>query len=334
MRALELHDLGDGVGLVVLGVRLLHRRRHQVVVAARDEQQRGPVGVLVVDVRALVAGLEAGEGALPEDAPGRRDVVALVQLAPALLAEGVGERVLPLLGRQADGLVPVGRVLQHRPRRLHLRQGDDLHALGRGGIDRHADGSEAVVEEDLGEHAAGRMPDQDRGLTDPLHDLLEVVDDRGDREGLYGRGVGVERLHLDLEPGVGGRQHPVAPALVVLDPLLPAAGRHPEAVDQDDGALRGRVGAHSSPPCRSGWRPEHGAAGAPGQGRAAAGVRTPWSARATRARRGPAPPPGEVLRVDVVAGGGGDHLGHRVPFLGWVPHWGQRPTRSTRLAPW
>src|SRR3712207_7337890 len=40
----------------------------------------------------------------------------------------------------------------------------------------------------------------------------------------------------------GGGEHAVAAALVVLDPLLPAAGGYPESVDQHDGVWGGRVG--------------------------------------------------------------------------------------------
>jgi hypothetical protein len=51
-----LLDLRDGPGLVVLGVRPLHRRRHEVVLTTGEEQQRGPVVVVVVDPRVLSAG--------------------------------------------------------------------------------------------------------------------------------------------------------------------------------------------------------------------------------------------------------------------------------------
>src|SRR5215213_8500168 len=49
VRALELLDLGDRVGLVVPGVGLLDLRRHEVVRAAGDEQQRRTCVVGVVD---------------------------------------------------------------------------------------------------------------------------------------------------------------------------------------------------------------------------------------------------------------------------------------------
>ena len=84
-------------------------------------------------------------------------MVALVERARLLLAERVGERVVPLLVREADGPVAVGRVLEHRERRLDLRERHALDALGRRRVDRHAGGAEAVVEQDLREHAAGRV---------------------------------------------------------------------------------------------------------------------------------------------------------------------------------
>ena len=63
---------------------------------------------------------------------------------------------------------------------------------------------------------------------------LEVLDDLRHGHRLDRRRVGVERLDLDLEAGVGGGEHAVAARLVVGDPVLPAARRDPEAVDQDD----------------------------------------------------------------------------------------------------
>ena len=100
--ALVLLHLGQRVlRLVVLGVRPLDRRRHQVVLAAGDEQQRRPLVVLVVDPVVVVAGVDVRQRAAPEDAARRRDVVALVQRQRLLLAERVGERVVPLLGREA-----------------------------------------------------------------------------------------------------------------------------------------------------------------------------------------------------------------------------------------
>ena len=80
------------------------------------------------------------------------------------------------------------------------------------------------------------------GLSSPADDL-QVLHDRGQRELRDGRGIGVERLDLDLETGVGRREDAEALLLVVRLPVLPAPGGHPEAVDQDD-----RVGSPRSRP--------------------------------------------------------------------------------------
>ena len=67
--------------------------------------------------------------------------------------------------------------------------------------------------------------------------------------------VGVERLDLDLEARVGGGDDRGALRFVVGDPVLPAAGRDPESVDQDDGVDGRRVGVHAClPSCRVGHR--------------------------------------------------------------------------------
>src|SRR5829696_9506256 len=60
-----LLHLGHGVGLVVLGVGPLDAGGLEVVLAARDEQQRRPVVVFVVDERVLVAGLDGGQRTAP-----------------------------------------------------------------------------------------------------------------------------------------------------------------------------------------------------------------------------------------------------------------------------
>jgi hypothetical protein len=50
-----------------------------------------------------------------------------------------------LLRREPNGAVAVGGILQHREARLDLRRRDDLDALGRHGVDRHARGAEALI---------------------------------------------------------------------------------------------------------------------------------------------------------------------------------------------
>src|SRR5215211_377164 len=118
--ALVLLELGDRVRLVVLGVGPLDARRHEVILAARNEQQWRSAVVLVVDPRGLVAGLEVGEQDAPQNRPRCWDCVAVVQRSGVLLAERVRERVLPLLVRKADGAMSVGRVPEDRKQRLDL----------------------------------------------------------------------------------------------------------------------------------------------------------------------------------------------------------------------
>src|SRR5919112_2989286 len=86
---------------VVLGVRLLDRRRHDVVLAARYEQERRALLVAEVDVGVLVTRREVRKHPVPHEATRRRDVVALVGLLGVLLGEGVGEGVVPLLFGEA-----------------------------------------------------------------------------------------------------------------------------------------------------------------------------------------------------------------------------------------
>src|SRR5918995_2426540 len=68
-----------------------------------------------------------------------------------------------------------------------------------------------------------------------------MLDDRRDGQSLYRGGVFVQRLNLDLKAWVCGSHHAVSLVLVVLDPVLPAAGGHPEPMDQDDGVWSARI---------------------------------------------------------------------------------------------
>ena len=79
------------------------------------------------------------------------------------------------------------------------------------------------------------------GRVEAADDRLEVLDDLRHGDLLDRRRVGVQRLDLDLEPGVGRRQHREALALVVGDPVLPAPRGHPEPVDEDDRVGRCRL---------------------------------------------------------------------------------------------
>jgi hypothetical protein len=73
------------------------------------------------------------------------------------------------------------------------------------------------------------------GASELPYDALEVLHDGGDGQGLDRGGVLAQRFDLNLEARVGGGEHAVAFALVALDPPLPAARGHPQAVDEDDG---------------------------------------------------------------------------------------------------
>src|SRR5919112_6274322 len=79
--ALELLVVCYRLGVaVVLGVGLVYRRRHDVVLAARYEQERRPLLVAEVDVGVLVTRREVRKHPVPYEAPRRGDVVALVGL--------------------------------------------------------------------------------------------------------------------------------------------------------------------------------------------------------------------------------------------------------------
>ena len=90
------------------------------------------------------------------------------------------------------------------------------------------------------------------GLGEVVEDLQELgndvlqVRDRIRHGDVLDRGrILAQRLDFDLEAGIGGREHAVPAALEVGDPVLPAARRHPQAVDQHHGVGIGDlVGCH------------------------------------------------------------------------------------------
>jgi hypothetical protein len=59
-----------------------------------------------------------------------------------------------LLGCQVDGLVEIGRTLQHRESSLELRKGEFEDASHRGRVDGNPRGPEPAIEQDLRECAA------------------------------------------------------------------------------------------------------------------------------------------------------------------------------------
>ena len=85
--------------------------------------------------------------------------------------------------------------------------------------------------------------------------MFSHVDDLRHLE-LFDRfGVCPERLDLDFEPRIRGCEDRVALGLVVRLPVLPAPGRHPEAVDQDDRVRLGPARISATVPPRRSLRP-------------------------------------------------------------------------------
>ena len=192
-----------------------------------------------------------------EDSARRRDVVAVIQRARLGLGEGVRERLVPLLARERDGTLALRDVEEYRCKGPQLVRWGGAHALGRRRVERNARGADAAVEEQLHESAAGRVPNEDGRRAELADGRFEVGDDLRDRECDDRRWVGVQRLDFYLEAGVGGGKDAVALGLVVCFPVLPAAWRDPEPMDEDD-----RVGvAHRYVPSqrRTGVAPLDGA---------------------------------------------------------------------------
>src|ERR671920_1899332 len=107
-----------------------------------------------------------------------------------------------------------------------------------------------MVEQDLGEGAPEGVAHDDRGAIQLSYDAFEMLDYGGNGQGLDRGWVLAQGLDLYLQARVCGGENAIALALVALDPPLPAAGGHPEAVHQHDGVggtrLRGVVIGHGT----------------------------------------------------------------------------------------
>src|SRR3712207_5888105 len=148
---------------------------------------------------------------------------------------------MELLRSERDGPVAVGGVPQHGEASPDLRDWNDLDALGGHGVYRYARCTVPVVEQDLHEQATEGVAHDNRRALQLAYDTLVVLHDCGDRQRLDRGGVLVQRLYLYLKAGVGRSEHPIAAALVALDPVLPASWGHPEPMDQDDGVWSTRI---------------------------------------------------------------------------------------------
>src|ERR671916_1024894 len=183
---------------VVLGVGLAYRWGHDVVLAARYEQERRAVLVAEVDVGVLVTRREVGKHPIPHEAPRRGDVVALVGLLGVLLGEGVGEGVVELLFGEAHRPHSVGGVPKHGEGGPYLRDRHHPYTLGRHGVYGNADGPVAVVEQDLGERPTEGVAHDDRGAIELAYDSFEMLDDGGGGQGPDRGGVIPEGLDFYL----------------------------------------------------------------------------------------------------------------------------------------
>src|SRR4029453_17574626 len=95
------------------------------------------------------------------------------------------------------------------------------------------------------------MTYEDRWCLELLDHDFEMLHERGNREPLDGRWIAVERFDLDLEPRIRWSEDAVALGFIARDPVLPAARRHPEAMNQYDRIGTFRLRGHGVSPCGS-----------------------------------------------------------------------------------
>ena len=127
----------------------------------------------------------------------------------------------------------VGRVTDHRGRRLQGRDGQGQHAPERCGVDSHGCRRQAAPGEDLRQQPAEGVADDRRLLGQASDDLVEVVGDLPHR--LVGEHLGMGLGLLDggrvVRPA--GRERDVAGLLEQRRPAIPTARQQPQAVNED-----------------------------------------------------------------------------------------------------
>src|SRR3954468_14577134 len=227
----HLDDLGDSLLVLLLllegGVR--DRPGHGVILLAGDDEQRSPLGVLMVDLH-LRPRVEVGGCGLEQRSAGGGHGKRVVELPGLALVDRVRECVTELLVGERNRAVAVGRVGQHRAGRAQRRHRQRQHAAERRRIDRHRGGRQSPPRQDLGQQAAERVADHDRLAVQLADYLCEVVGDVAD--GLVGKRVGV-RIGLGDGLGVVGparRERGVARRVEHLSPAVPAARKQPQPV--------------------------------------------------------------------------------------------------------
>src|SRR5215212_3521839 len=159
---------------------------------------------------------------------------------------------MKLLFGEANSPVAVGGVPQDGEDGPGLRQRCAAHAFWGRRVYGHTCCPIAVVEQDLHDQTSHGVSNEDGWLLQLAYDSFVVLDDPRDSQSLDRRGVFVEGLYLYLQARICGGEHAVSVVLVVLDPVLPATGCHPESVNQDDGVwsgwIGGLLGSHGGPP--------------------------------------------------------------------------------------
>ena len=128
----------------------------------------------------------------------------------------------------------IRRVFEDRKSRPELGEGELCDSLHARGVNPHAGGAEAAVEQDLSEGSSEGVTHDDRRSIEPADDLTVVIHDFFDTQMINRAGVGTKLLDVDVHSRPRGGQHAVAAGAVAIDPMLPTQRRHPKPVDKDD----------------------------------------------------------------------------------------------------
>jgi len=175
---------------------------------------------------------------MPEQA-----TVLLVELLRFLFIQRVGPAELELVVGQRDRASPRAWVDQERPDALEHRERQWQHAAEDPGVDRDRGRREASAREHQRHQAPGRVPHERRLPVEGLDHLGRVIGDLP--QGHLGEDIRVGPRLLDglrIARPVR-RQRRVAGLLEEVHPVRPAAGQHPEAVDEDNRSIARGIGS-------------------------------------------------------------------------------------------
>ncbi len=141
---------------------------------------------------------------------------------------------MKLFCRERNGAMVVCGIAKRRERDSECRQREKEDAFD--GRRRNCDtgGTEAAIQENLGNQPTEGMPNDQWWAVQTTNDLLVVVDDRADSQRRDRRRVTPKLLDVAIHSRPTAGNDGIPASSIASDPVLPTERCHPKSMDQDD----------------------------------------------------------------------------------------------------